>query len=98
MTNLALCLPNEKKMAIGIIVDPMQVRVVVENHGLTELALGEHYKDRGAAAAALPAKILDEKRVAVDAVSGATASSNVIKEAVYNALTGKRTIRKEQAN
>ena len=72
-----------------------RVRVVVENHVITELELVEHYNDRGAAADALPARILEEQRVDVDAVSGATASSNVIREAVYNALTGERTIRKD---
>ncbi|QQO10875.1 FMN-binding protein [Breznakiella homolactica] len=72
-----------------------RVRVVVENHVITELELVEHYNDRGAAADALPARILEEQRVNVDAVSGATASSNVIREAVYNALTGERTIRKD---
>lgn len=73
----------------------VRVRVVVENHVITQLELVEHYNDRGAAASALPAKILEEQRVNVDAISGATASSNVIREAVYNALTGERTIRKE---
>lgn len=33
-----------------------------------------------------------EQRIDVDAVTGATALSKVIQEAVYNALTGKRTI------
>lgn len=69
------------------------VRVAVENHRITELELLEHYNDRGAAANALPSKILEEQRIDVDAVSGATASSKVIQEAIYNALTGKRTIR-----
>ncbi len=71
-----------------------RVRVLVENHVITELELLEHYNDRGAAADILPVRILEEQRVDVDAVSGATASSNVIREAVYNALTGNRTIRK----
>ena len=71
-----------------------KVRVQVENHIITDLELIEHYNDRGAAANKLPARILQEQRVDVEAVSGATASSNVIREAVYNALTGNRTIRK----
>lgn len=74
----------------------VQVRVVVEDHVITDLELVEHYNDRGDAANALPARILEEQRVDVDAISGATASSNVIQEAVYNALTGERTIRKDQ--
>lgn len=70
----------------------VRVRVVVKDHAITELELLEHYNDRGADADVLPARMLEEQRVDVDAVSGATASSNVIREAVYNALTGGRTI------
>lgn len=72
-----------------------KVRVVIENHMITDVELLEHYNDRGEAANALPARILEEQRIDVDAISGATASSNVIQEAVYNALTGERTIRKD---
>jgi len=73
----------------------VQVVVVVKDHVITDLELVEHYNDRGGAANALPAKILAEQRIDVDAVSGATSSSKVIQEAVYNALTGERTIRKD---
>ena len=65
------------------------VRVVVLNHLITEIELLEHYNDRGGAAESLPASMIREQRVDVDAVSGATSSSKVIQEAVYNALTGK---------
>lgn len=73
----------------------VQVRVAVKDHVITDLELMEHYNDRGDAADSLPGKILEEQRIDVDTVSGATASSKVIQEAVYNALTGERTIRND---
>ena len=69
-----------------------KVRVVVENQAITEIELLEHNNGRGSAAETLPGEIIREQRVDVDAISGATASSKVILESVYNALTGKRTI------
>lgn len=70
-----------------------KVRVVVKNNKIMEIELIEHKNDRGAMANSMPEKIIREQRLDVDSVSGATASSKVIQEAVYNALTGKRTIR-----
>jgi uncharacterized protein with FMN-binding domain len=69
-----------------------KVRVVVVDHKMTDIELIEHVNDRGESAEVLPERILAEQRVDVDGVSGATSSSNVIREAVYNALTGKHTI------
>lgn len=69
-----------------------QVRVVIRDHVITEIELLEHYNDRGAAADVLPNQMIEQQRIDVDAVSGATSSSRVIQEAVYNALTGERTI------
>ena len=68
-----------------------KVRVVVINHVITELELLKHQNGRGEAADALPETMLKEQRVDVDTITGATSSSNVIREAVYNALTGERT-------
>lgn len=73
-----------------------KVRVVVHNHVITELELLEHYNDMGDAASVLPDRIIEEQRIDVDAISNATASSRVIQEAVYNALTGNRTIRQDK--
>ncbi|MCL1821146.1 MAG: FMN-binding protein [Oscillospiraceae bacterium] len=70
------------------------VRVVVKDHQITELELVEHNNDRGAAAEVIPDRIVEQQRIDVDTVAGATSSSRVIQEAVYNALTGDRTIRK----
>ena len=70
-----------------------RVRVIIEDHRIAVLELLEHINDRGASAEVLPERMIKEQRIDVDAISGATASSKVIQEAVYNALTGDRTIR-----
>lgn len=70
----------------------VKVRVVIKDHTMTEIELIEHKNDRGGAANALPDRILEQQRIDVDAVSGATSSSRVIQEAIYNALTGERTV------
>jgi uncharacterized protein with FMN-binding domain len=71
-----------------------RVRVVIKDHKMIEIELLEHHNDRGTAADDMPNRILEQQRVDVDAISGATSSSKVIQEAVYNALTGGRTIRR----
>jgi len=68
-----------------------RVKVVVKDHRMTDIELIEHVNEKGAAAEVLPDRMLEEQRVDVDAVSGATSSSNVIRDAVYNALTGKHS-------
>ena len=65
-----------------------KVRVVVENHKISVIELIEHNNGRGVPAEVIPDRIIEEQRIDVDAVSGATASSNVIRAAVYNALAG----------
>ena len=65
-----------------------KVKVVVKDHLITEIELIEHKNGRGEPAEVLPDKMIAEQRIDVDAVSGATSSSNVIRDAVYNALTG----------
>lgn len=65
-----------------------KVRVVVENHRISSIELIEHNNGRGAPAEVIPDRIVEEQRIDVDAISGATASSNVIRAAVYDALAG----------
>ena len=48
----------------------------------------EHRHERGKAAEKVIEKIIEEQKIDVDAVSGATNSSTVIKKAVENALNG----------
>lgn len=63
-----------------------KVEVVVANGKIEKVNLIEHYNDRGEAASGIGEDIVAQQRVDVDAVSGATNSSNVIKKAVDNAL------------
>lgn len=64
----------------------VKVTVVVKDHQITEIILDEHDHQRGQSAEIIPDRIIEAQSVDVDAVSGATQSSNVIKKAVENAL------------
>ena len=64
-----------------------KVAVTVERGMITQIDLLEHRNDRGAAAEGIEQTIIEEQLINVDAVSGATNSSNVIKKAVDNALS-----------
>lgn len=68
----------------------VRVRVLVKEGKMQELELLEHYNDRGEAANVMPSRMLEEQRIDVDTVSGATSSCRVIQQAVYNALIGER--------
>lgn len=63
-----------------------KVEVTVKDGVLTNIELLEHKNDQGQAAEKIVNKIVEEQKVDVDAVSGATNSSTVIKKAVENAL------------
>lgn len=63
-----------------------KVEVTVQNGKMTDIVILEHKQERGKAAEAVAAKMVDEQKIDVDAVSGATNSSTVIKKAVENAL------------
>ena len=63
-----------------------KVEVTVQNGEITNINILEHRHDRGKAAEAISNKIVDEQKIDVDAISGATNSSTVIKKAVENAL------------
>lgn len=64
-----------------------KVAVTVESGVIVDIELQEHRHERGAAAEGIEQRIVDEQRIDVDAVSGATNSSKVIKKAVDNALS-----------
>jgi uncharacterized protein with FMN-binding domain len=55
---------------------------------ITDVEIVEHRHDLGGAAESVVDDILIHQRIDVDAVSGATNSSSVIKKAVENALRG----------
>ena len=67
-----------------------QVDVTVKSHAITEIMLVKHTSGRGAAAEAIPGKVLEAQSLAVDSVSGATYSSRVILLAIENALVSPK--------
>ena len=67
-----------------------KVEVTVQNGVITNIDILEHKNGRGSRAEVVVDRIIEEQKIEVDAVSGATNSSTVIKKAVENALTGER--------
>lgn len=67
-----------------------KVEVTVDNGKITAINILEHKQERGEAAEAIVNEIIDEQKIDVDAISGATNSSTVIKKAVENALIGEK--------
>lgn len=65
-----------------------KVEVTIQNGQITDINILEHTQKRGKSAETVINKIIDEQIIDVDAVSGATNSSIVIKKAVENALIG----------
>ena len=65
-----------------------KVEVTVENAQIVSINILEHRHERGKAAETVTDKIIDEQKIDVEAVSGATNSSTVIKKAVENAMKG----------
>lgn len=65
-----------------------KVEVTVQNGVITNIDILEHKNGHGSCAEVVVDRLLEEQKIDVDAVSGATNSSTVIKKAVENALTG----------
>lgn len=63
-----------------------KVEVKVQNGTVTDIEILEHKNGRGKSAEIITDRIIEEQRIDVDAVSGATNSSIVIEKAVENAL------------
>ena len=63
-----------------------KVEVIVHGGAITNIRILEHKNERGQTAEAVVEKIISEQRIDVDAVTGATNSSAVLKKAVENAL------------
>lgn len=63
-----------------------KAEVTVKAGATTMIDLLEHKNERGAPAEKITGDIIREQKVDVDAISGATNSSKVIKKAVENAL------------
>lgn len=64
-----------------------KVEVTVKDGIITNIILLEHRHERGESAEGIEDRIVAEQVIDVDAVSGATNSSKVIKKAVDNALS-----------
>jgi uncharacterized protein with FMN-binding domain len=63
------------------------VEVNVKEHKMTEVKITRHENGKGTPAEGIVSDMVKKNTYEVDAVSGATMSSQVIKKAVYNALT-----------
>lgn len=66
-----------------------KVRVIIKGGEITKIDLLEHKNERGSTAENIINDIIKEQRIDVDAISGATNSSKVIKKAVENAIKNK---------
>lgn len=62
------------------------VEVTVKDHIITDITILEHQCGTGKSAEVIVKDIVEKNSFDVDAISGATYSSNVIKVAAYNAL------------
>ncbi len=67
-----------------------KVEVTVQNKTVTNIAILEHKNERGKPAEIVVDRIIETQTIDVDAITGATSSSIVIKKAVENALKGKQ--------
>lgn len=63
-----------------------KVEVTVAGGAITDVRILEHKNGRGGPAEAVAGAIVHQQRIGVDAVTGATNSSTVLKKAVENAL------------
>ena len=63
-----------------------KVKVTIQNRTITGIELLEHKNGRGKPAETIIDRIIEKQKINVDAVSGATNSSIVIKKAVENAI------------
>lgn len=66
-----------------------KVEVTIQNGEIANINILEHKNERGKGAESITDKIIKEQKIDVDAISGATNSSIVIKKAVENALKGE---------
>lgn len=63
-----------------------RVEVTVAGGAITDIRILEHKNDRGGPAEAVIGVMVDQQKIGVDAITGATNSSTVLKKAVENAL------------
>lgn len=63
-----------------------KVKVEIKNGEIVSINLIEHRNERGKRAEDIIDNVISEQKIDVDAISGATNSSNVIKKAIENAI------------
>lgn len=66
-----------------------KVEVIVKDGKIDEVKLLEHKNERGQTAEIITGQIVEQQKIGVDTVTGATNSSKVIEQAVYQALSEK---------
>ena len=64
-----------------------KVQVSIVSGVMSNIDIIEHRNEKGATAEKIVTDIVEEQKIDVDAISGATNSSKVLKKAVENALT-----------
>jgi uncharacterized protein with FMN-binding domain len=69
----------------GVII--VELEVEVRNHAIRDIRLLEHRNGQGGEAEKIIPRIIEEQRINVDGISGATYSSLVIQDAVMKALS-----------
>lgn len=72
-----------------------KVEVTVQNGVITNIDILEHKNGCGKSAEIVVDRIIEEQKIDVDAVSGATNSSTVIKKAVENAVNTVRNVNRK---
>lgn len=65
-----------------------KVQVVVKDSEIKDIEFIKYHHDRGEKAKSILQDMVDEQRIDVDTITGATNSSKVIQKAVENALSG----------
>lgn len=65
-----------------------KVQVEIKDSKIKDIEFVEYHHDRGEKAKSILQDIVDEQRIDVDTITGATNSSKVIQKAVKNALSG----------
>ena len=66
-----------------------EVEVEIKDDVIVSINLLEHRNERGKRAEDIIDNVISEQKIDVDAISGATNSSNVIKKAIEKAITNE---------
>lgn len=66
-----------------------EVEVEIKDGAIVSINLLEHRNERGKRAEAIIDNVISEQKIDVDAISGATISSNVIKKSIEKAITNE---------